>query len=279
MLLAVCLVAAVLLAWRARPMHVPRADEAAALSHRPAAPGDEVLALQRAIERRAERRITSLVGTVVGRDRIVVRVTATLEPARLERTEQSVDPDRAALRSQYTRRHENGAREDHERWEVSKVVSRTIAPGGVVKQLSAAVLIDGAHRDVDGQTVFAPRPAEELEQLRGLVASALGFSEARGDRIEIVSLPFDGRPSSAMGSVARTVARLAVLALVGVVLLVAGRAGLRRYAETGVPPVSEIGVARLTEENEAVVRQHPERAARLVREWLRDPARGAERAG
>src|SRR5262245_26656200 len=106
---AVCLVAAALVVWRAWPAHLRSAAEVAAPA---AARGDDPLALQRAIERRAERRIVSLVGTVIGRDRIVVRVTATLEPARSERTEESVDPDRAALRSQSTRRQENGVRED-----------------------------------------------------------------------------------------------------------------------------------------------------------------------
>jgi hypothetical protein len=41
---------------------------------------------------------------------------------------------------------------------------------------------------------------------------------------------------------------------------------------TSRPALPESAVARLTAENLALARQHPERAAELVREWLREAA-------
>ncbi len=70
---------------------------------------------------------------------------------------------------------------------------------GAVRRITVAVLIDGQQvAGEDGQLRWAPRPAEELEALRDLVASAIGFDESRGDVITLRSLPFE--PVAALGS-------------------------------------------------------------------------------
>jgi flagellar M-ring protein FliF len=40
---------------------------------------------------------------------------------------------------------------------------------------------------------FVPRPAAELKRIQQLVANAVGISEARGDSIEVTSIPFGDR--------------------------------------------------------------------------------------
>ena len=63
---------------------------------------------------------------------------------------------------------------------------------GAVRRLTVAVLIDGTRApDESGAMQWSPRPAAELEALRELVASAVGYDEARGDVITIRSLPFE----------------------------------------------------------------------------------------
>ena len=42
----------------------------------------------------------------------------------------------------------------------------------------------------DGTETWAPRPPEEMETLRQLVQSAIGFDAARGDTVTIESLQF-----------------------------------------------------------------------------------------
>src|SRR5690606_21185649 len=77
-------------------------------------------------------------------------------------------------------------------YEVSKIVSRRVEPMGTIRKLSVAVLIDGAAKGGEGAKEFVPRPAEELERYKELVKKAVGFSEERGDQIEVVSAPFEG---------------------------------------------------------------------------------------
>jgi flagellar biosynthesis/type III secretory pathway M-ring protein FliF/YscJ len=95
-------------------------------------------------------------------------------------------------------------RDDSESYAVSKVVSRTVAPVGALKRISVAVLIDGTHVERDGKRVFVPRPQEDLDRLKELVKGAVGFSEARGDRIQIASVPLQ---RDATPAVARIVSR------------------------------------------------------------------------
>jgi flagellar M-ring protein FliF len=44
--------------------------------------------------------------------------------------------------------------------------------------------------DAEGKKGYQPRSAEELNQLRSLVRNAVGFNEARGDNVEVVSMRF-----------------------------------------------------------------------------------------
>ncbi|TRW95515.1 flagellar M-ring protein FliF [Paracoccus sp. M683] len=76
-------------------------------------------------------------------------------------------------------------------YEVSRSVREVTRQPGAVKRLSIAVLINGVMRDgADGQAALVPRPDAEMETLRELVASAVGFDPARGDQITVKSLPF-----------------------------------------------------------------------------------------
>jgi len=66
----------------------------------------------------------------------------------------------------------------------------TLAPGAI-KRLSVAVLVNGTvTTDAAGVETFQPRSEEELGALRELVASAVGFNEARGDVITLKTMQF-----------------------------------------------------------------------------------------
>ncbi|MFN3955011.1 MAG: flagellar basal-body MS-ring/collar protein FliF [Pararhodobacter sp.] len=77
-------------------------------------------------------------------------------------------------------------------YEVSQT-SREIQRGpGAIRRLTVAVLIDGVRvPDATGVMQWNPRPESELEALRELVASAVGYDPARGDVITLRSLPFE----------------------------------------------------------------------------------------
>src|SRR5438874_2283297 len=268
---------------------------------------------QRALQGELGRTISRL-AAVVGRDKAIARVAATLEVARVERTEETYDPERTALRTQRTTREQptgartgggapgvqsnltndpaattepKGRRDESQSYEVSKVVSHTVAPAGVVKQLSVAVLIDGTYTGAGAARKFTPRPAEELDRLKELVKNAVGFSEQRGDRIELTSAPFQTEQGASGEGVLATLGtwlpallmRLLAVGLVAAGLFYVVRPlvlGLAARGGEGRAALPEAATAQLTQENLALTQQNPERAAQLVREWLRERARAVE---
>ncbi|MBS0125743.1 flagellar basal-body MS-ring/collar protein FliF [Thetidibacter halocola] len=86
------------------------------------------------------------------------------------------------------------ANETRERvnYEVSETTREITRAPGAIRRLTVAVLVNGTYApDASGAQQFQPLPDAELEALRDLVSSAVGFDEARGDRITIRSLPFE----------------------------------------------------------------------------------------
>jgi flagellar M-ring protein FliF len=62
---------------------------------------------------------------------------------------------------------------------------------GHIRRISVAVMVDGLTAPgADGKDAWSPRPPEEMETLRQLVQSAIGFDAARGDTVTIESLQF-----------------------------------------------------------------------------------------
>ncbi len=112
-------------------------------------------------------------------------------------------------------------------YEVSETSREVLREPGAVRRLTVAVLVnDLSATDEAGVVTTVPRPEEELAALQELVASAVGYDEARGDVITVKSLPF--QPLAALGSEAAPptglpfdlmgLLRPALLALVAVVL-------------------------------------------------------------
>jgi flagellar M-ring protein FliF len=115
-------------------------------------------------------------------------------------------------------------------YEVSETRREFQRGPGAIKRLTVAVLVDGIRsQDADTQEVaWEPRSEAELEALRELVASTVGFDEARGDIITIKTMEF--QPAVVEGTLAQsslftmsdldvmTIIQLAFLALVTVVL-------------------------------------------------------------
>ncbi|MEM7519477.1 MAG: flagellar basal-body MS-ring/collar protein FliF [Pseudomonadota bacterium] len=88
-------------------------------------------------------------------------------------------------------------------YEVSETEREIVRSPGAIKRLSVAVLVNEAPAiNEAGEEVFAPRDAVEIEALRELVSSAVGFDEARGDIITIKSMALLAVPPT--GTVAET---------------------------------------------------------------------------
>ncbi|MEM9708779.1 MAG: flagellar basal-body MS-ring/collar protein FliF [Pseudomonadota bacterium] len=171
-----------------------------------------------------KRKVERILEARVGYGNAVVEVSLDTESAREEIMERVIDPDsRVAISSEKTETNiksndtrsgavtvasnlpdgdgaggsgaassSNTESRELTNFEVSETQREVVRSPGDIKRLTVAVLIDGVQTvAADGSTTWAPRPAEELNALRSLVASAVGFDAARGDEITIQSLEFE----------------------------------------------------------------------------------------
>ncbi|MFZ4125938.1 MAG: flagellar M-ring protein FliF C-terminal domain-containing protein, partial [Rickettsiales bacterium] len=105
-------------------------------------------------------------------------------------------PDANAGSGNGSNAESNRARtEETTNFEITKEVINSVKETGNVKRLSVAVLVDGIYTtNADGEQVYQPRSEEELEKLRQLVDSAIGYDKARGDDVQVVNLQFAAQP-------------------------------------------------------------------------------------
>lgn len=91
-----------------------------------------------------------------------------------------------------TDRPGSSRRESVVNYEVDKTVRVVREASGTVKRLSAAVVVN--HRttlDKAGKAVTNPIPPQQLEQMTALVRETIGFSQNRGDSVNLVNAPFN----------------------------------------------------------------------------------------
>jgi flagellar M-ring protein FliF len=84
-------------------------------------------------------------------------------------------------------------RESLTNYEVDKTVRHVTTPTGVLKRLSAAIVVN--HKKLPpakpgGVATSMPLSADEVTQINALVKEAIGFSKDRGDSINVVNAAF-----------------------------------------------------------------------------------------
>ena len=186
------------------------------------------LAFQEKKERLLENRVKTMLESVLGRDKAIVRVSCLLNFTQQEKTEELYLPDNSVIRSEQSsssmtsgangpmgvpglkanvvpnntgtanagRPRSNQNQQFTKNYEVGKLVNRQIMPVGSVQRLSVAVVVDGTYLEPDetsesAQMQYVPRSAEEMAKLSNIVKSAVDFDESRGDKIEVVNIPFE----------------------------------------------------------------------------------------
>jgi flagellar M-ring protein FliF len=107
----------------------------------------------------------------------------------------TAQPERQAIGATgVTRRSENVT------WQPGRTVRRTVQPRGLIRRISAAVLVDQTVRwEGSGpkiRKVFVPPAPEILKGVRDVVAGVTGYNEQRGDVITVETLPFENTMSA-----------------------------------------------------------------------------------
>jgi len=177
-------------------------------------------------EAQLQARIKDIVEGVVGVGAARVQVTADIDRSRSTTQEQKFDPDGQVVRSTSTNGSQSSdttgipdggvtatnnipggaapnatpqgstSAENGEttNYEISNTTTTTTREPGEVRKLAVAVAVDGKWTPAangEGEPTYAPRTAEEIAQIRALVAAAVGIDEARGDKIEVVNVRFN----------------------------------------------------------------------------------------
>lgn len=85
----------------------------------------------------------------------------------------------------------NESRNASRQFEIDRTLSHTRQPKGRLKKLTVAVLVDDLARpDGKGGVAVKPLSADELARIDALVRDAVGFDQARGDRVTVQNVSF-----------------------------------------------------------------------------------------
>ena len=192
----------------------------------------DMLLYQQEVEHRLEIQAQDLLDKTMGKDKAMVRVSATLDFAKVEKTQELFDPDDPVIRSEQLNQENSGTQTSGgipgvqsnlqgnsaapantsepptsktsrtTNYEISKTISKTINPVGSITKLSVSILV--ADKVTPGQNnqpgKTEPRTQEELKSLETMVSTALGLNSSRGDQINILSMPFNEQPAESLAA-------------------------------------------------------------------------------
>jgi flagellar M-ring protein FliF len=181
------------------------------------------------IEDRLRQRLDDLLSNIVGPGRARVQVSAELNRDRSTKTTESFDPNGQVTHSTQTKQISNSTTgpaadgavsvsnalpgaaqsanggqsnqqgqttEEITNYDNSKTTEVSTTDAGGIKRLTVAVAVDGTYTDDGkGNLTYAPRAQAELDQIKTLVQSAVGYDKNRGDDVQVVNLQFAQKPT------------------------------------------------------------------------------------
>ncbi|MFN8548500.1 MAG: flagellar basal-body MS-ring/collar protein FliF [Candidatus Eisenbacteria bacterium] len=261
------------------------------------------IALVHGLEEQLTGKVQTLLETVLGPGKSVVRIAAEMNFEKKESTTEQYDADNPVVRSE-EKTNQTGS--DGQRtesattnYEISKKTEHVSSPTGVIKRLTASVFVDGSYKDAGkGQREYVPRSPEELKKYENIIRTAIGFDATRGDQLTVENVAFDTslmdrerkemEKSERMQLFMQLGGKLGSLLLVLALLLFLVRL-MRRVpgVETRTSAVDvtvgggpagllELGpsanseYALIQEKLVALSKEQPEDLSRLIRIWLRE---------
>lgn len=187
--------------------------------------------MRKNVEDYLQNKAESMLSNVIGAGRAAVRVTAELNFEKSNTQIEQYDPDLVAIRSEQrtstkgsqqegtlaqtggtaeagtagtgatsipipTNTTTDNSEDVITNYEVSKTIRNIIGEVGSIKRLTVAVMVDGTYKEAktpEGEVTmeYQARTQEELNRFASIIKNAVGFSDARADQFEIVSVPFD----------------------------------------------------------------------------------------
>jgi flagellar M-ring protein FliF len=177
--------------------------------------------MRRQIEDRLRKNVEALIERSVGVGNVRAEISVDMDFDRVTTNQELFNPDQQVVRSTQTITENNQSQEGQQNvtvannlpeaqgqggtqatstanrteelvnYEISKTIRTQVREAGVVRRVSAAVLVNNIIQvDGQGQRSYLARSPEELQQLGTLVRNAIGFDQGRGDTVEVVSMRF-----------------------------------------------------------------------------------------
>jgi len=158
------------------------------------------LKIQRDLETHLAKKAEELLWQMVGRGNARVQIAASMNFDQIERTTQTIDPDKQAIvtdqKAEIIPGATGGAASTNSAtsYENTKSTETFAAATGSVVRLTVAVLVNDRLSGADSTATFHSRSAEELARIDAMVRNAVGIDTTRGDMMSVVSVPFgDGK--------------------------------------------------------------------------------------
>jgi flagellar M-ring protein FliF len=187
-------------------------------------------------------------------------------------------------------------KQDTANYEISRVQKQVNSALGKVKRVSAGVIVDGVYKKEGKEMKYQSRSAEELKGLEQIVKAGIGFSQERGDEVSVVNIPFTIQPEKVdMSSLYTTVGDkiltpLVYLIIVLVIIFFVVRPLINKYlfpekkveeaVQEALPPGEELPevfegpklppLPDIKTQLQSLASDYPERAAALIKIWLRE---------
>ena len=177
--------------------------------------------MRRATEVRLDQAVEEMLGRTLGPDHVRAQASVEMNFDHSQQTTEKYDPDQQMARSTQTITNNSkstddapqnvsvqnnlpnavpassggGSTEQHQEevnnYEIGKTVSTLVHDQPQISRISLAVMVDGTTTiGADGKSNWQPMNATELADITSLVKSAIGFDQSRGDRVDVISMPF-----------------------------------------------------------------------------------------
>jgi flagellar M-ring protein FliF len=149
-----------------------------------ATPSSDQLDYQAKVERKLESRVLTMLEKALGANKAIV-------------SQSNVPENNPTEINKVKDENTTFAKQDRTvNYEIGKLTSHTLEPVGAMQRISVAVVVDGTYRSTpqkDGEPTwtYVPRSSEELVKIENLVKSAVNFAADRGDKVEVVNIPFE----------------------------------------------------------------------------------------
>ncbi|MED5526689.1 MAG: flagellar basal-body MS-ring/collar protein FliF [Pseudomonadota bacterium] len=193
------------------------------------------LELETAREKQYLDKVDSIMSPVVGLDNYTAQVDVSMDFTAVEQTQKRYNPDQPAVRSEMSvEENRNGGTpggvpgalsnqppaasqipedatntqsntvqtpgssrsESTKNFELDTTISHTQQQVGTIDRMTVSVAVDYKNQtDADGKVTKVARSPEELDSIKRLLMAGLGINPARGDSLEVLSVPF-ARPDA-----------------------------------------------------------------------------------